>query len=440
MSARTDGSTPRVLLLYDVEVGSTMPALGARAYGLAKALGQHAEVTLAVLDSGEPPALDIPCVTFAPHDARALMPHVSRADAIIAQPPWPPVMRMLSRFQGRLIFDIYDPEIFPTIISFAGRRTRRLLTALSVDRVLEAFRVGHHITCTNERQRDLWIGAMVAERLLQPEVFDRDPSLRSVIDTVPIGIPADPPRRSGSGGPRARFPQIAPSDEIVLWNGGIWDWYDPRTAIRAAHLLSERRPQARLVFMAEATYDHARRATAEARALASELGVLDRIVFFNDRWVPYAELADWLLEADCGVLTAVEQLQLHFATATRLLDCLWAGVPIVCTQGDELGDTVARDDLGETVPGNDPAALAAALERVLSRGRDAYAHQLARAAATRDWSTVAEPLVRFVTSDELPPRLGESLPARLSRRPGHRARSFAHSVLGRAQVRVARRR
>jgi glycosyltransferase involved in cell wall biosynthesis len=436
MSGPTKGSTPKVLLLYDVKVGSEMPALGTRAYGLAKVLEDHADVTLAVLDAGEPPAVDVPCVTFKGHDARALAPHVRRADVVVCQPPWPPIMRLLSRFPGRLIFDIYDPELFPTLITFAGHRSRRLLTALSVDRVLEAFRRGHHIICTNERQRDMWIGAMIAERLLRSDVFDRDPSLRSVIDTVPIAIPPDPPERTGSGGPRERFPQIGPSDEILLWNGGIWDWYDPLTAIRAVHLLAERRPQVRLVFMAGTDVGHAQRATREAHALARELGLIERVVFFNDRWVPYADRADWLLEAECGVVAAVEQLQLHFATATRLLDCLWAQVPIVCTRGEEFGEQVERDDLGETVPPGDPVALADALERVLSRGRDAYSDRLARAAAARTWSAVAEPLVRYVTSGELPPRLGRSLPARLSARPSQRARHIAHSVYAGAEVRI----
>jgi glycosyltransferase involved in cell wall biosynthesis len=286
----------------------------------------------------------------------------------------------------------------------------------------------------------MWIGAMIAERLLQPEVFDRDPSFRSVIDTVPIGIPSDPPVRTGAGGPRERFPQIGADDEIVLWNGGIWDWFDPRTAIRAVHLLSKRRPQTRLVFMAGADYGHAQRSQREAQELAGELGALDRTVFFNDSWVPYAERSNWLLEGDCSVVTAREQLQLHFATPTRLLDCLWAGLPIVCTRGDELGDRIERDDLGETVPGGDPEALAAALERVLERGRESYADKLARAARDHAWSAVSQPLIRYVTSDELPPRIGESLPGRLSVRPAQRARKAAHSLAAAAQVRLSKRR
>jgi glycosyltransferase involved in cell wall biosynthesis len=120
-------------------------------------------------------------------------------------------------------------------------------------------------------------------------------------------------------------------------------------------------------------------------------------VFFNDRWVPYAERADWLLEADCAVSTHIDHLETRFSFRTRLLDCFWAGLPIVCTRGDELASRVERDNLGATVPQRDPEALAEALGRVLQQGRPAYADRLARASADHVWPRVAEPMVRFAT-------------------------------------------
>ena len=90
---------------------------------------------------------------------------------------------------------------------------------------------------------------------------------------------------------------------------------------------------------------------------------------FNDGWVPYEERGAWLLQADCAVAAHRDHLETRFSHRTRLLDCLWAGLPIVCTRGDELAERIARDGLGEAVPPADPAALAAALARVLDRGR-----------------------------------------------------------------------
>ena len=140
--------------------------------------------------------------------------------------------------------------------------------------------------------------------------------------------------------------------------------------------------------------------------------------------MPYGARAAWLLEADCAVSTHVEHLETRFAFRTRLLDCLWAGLPIVCTRGDELAERVEREDLGATVPERDPEALAAALERVLDRGRAAHAPALAAAAEDFRWARVAEPLIRWSTAPELPPRIGDGARerARAARRASGSAR------------------
>jgi glycosyltransferase involved in cell wall biosynthesis len=270
---------------------------------------------------------------------------------------------------------------------------------------VEALRIGHHFICASERQLDFYLGVMLAEGLISPAAYDRDSSFRSVIDIVPFGVQSDPPQRTGSPGIRDRFPRIGPDDEIVLWNGGIWDWLDAPTAIRAVAKLVERRPQAKLVFMGGSS-GRLHRAETEARALASELGLSDGAVFFNEGWVPYERRADWLLDASCALSTHGRHIETRLAFRTRLLDCFWGGLPIVCTGGDELGDRIERDGLGVTVAEQDPDAVASGLETVLERGKDAYAEGLRLAAEHFAWPVVSEPLVRYVTSPSEPPKLG----------------------------------
>src|SRR6185503_10968946 len=62
------------------------------------------------------------------------------------------------------------------------------------------------------------------------------------------------------------------------------------------------------------------------------------------------ERGAWLLDADCAVSAHLDHLESRYAFRTRLLDCFWAGLPIVCTRGDELADRVERERLGEAVP------------------------------------------------------------------------------------------
>ncbi len=375
-------------------------------------LRSHGEVTLAVTKSSSE-IEGIQVVEFNPHAPRALAPHLEDADVVVARPQWPLAMRMMRRSGARLIFDIYDPDTFATIEYYAERspRRRRLMAAFSVDRLTEAMRIGHHFICASERQLDFYLGVMLAEGLISPAAYERDSSFRSVIDVVPFGVQPNPPQRTGGPGIRDRFPGIAPDDEIVLWNGGIWDWLDAPTAIRTAAALAERRPRAKLVFMSGSS-GRLHRAEDAARALARDLGALDRTVFFNDGWVPYERRADWLLDASCSISTHRRHIETRFAFRTRLLDCFWAGLPVVCTAGDELGTRIEQDGLGVAVPEGDVKAVASGLETVLERGKDAYSEGLRLAAEEYAWPAVSEPLVRFVTSAAPPSPPGEQ---RLSR-------------------------
>jgi glycosyltransferase involved in cell wall biosynthesis len=426
LSGVPSSSKPRVLLVYNDLVGQGMGGVGIRATELAKVLRSHGEVSLAATEArGE---LDgIPVIEFNPHDPRALAPHLERADVVVARPQWPLAMRMMRRSGARLIFDLYDPDTFATIEHYAERsaRRRRLMAAFSVDRLSQALRIGHHFICASERQLDFYLGVMLAEGLISPAAYERDSGFGSVIGVVPFGVPPDPPERTGGAGIRDSFAGIAPDDEIVLWNGGLWDWLDAPTAIRGVAALAERRPRVKLVFMGGSS-GRVHRAEQQARDLASELGVIERVVFFNEGWVPYERRADWLLEASCAISTHGAHIETRLAFRTRLLDCFWAGLPVVCTGGDELSGRIERDALGVTVPEDDPNAVAAGLETVLERGKDAYSEGLRLAAEEYAWPAVTEPLVRFVTSSSQAARLG-------SERQGRSAlRSSLYSIARRA--------
>ena len=416
---------PRVLFVYADRVGASMGGVGIRAVELARTvqaqLGADVTVAAAQHDGVD---LGVPVITFAPHDPVEVRRRLGEFNAVVAQPGWPLLMRDLVRSGCRLIFDLYDPEVFGTLETFEGRR-RPLMAALAADRVRAALRIGHHLMCANERQRDLWLGAIVGAGLVAPDAWDRDPSFRDRLDVVAYGVPSAPADGAGADRVRASL-HLADDDELVLWNGGLWPWLDPGSAVRAAAVLRERRPRARLVFMGASGAGPAREATLRARELARSLGVLGDGVIFNESWVPYAQRAAWLRAADCAISTHLDHLETRFSSRTRLLDCFWAGLPIVCTGGDELADRVARDDLGAVVASGDPAALADGLERVLDRGRAAYAPRLAAAAADHAWAKVSTPLLHWLQAAQVPAPLGAG--RGLERRAGERLRSGAYRI------------
>jgi len=373
-----------------------------------------------------------------PHAPADLRARAAAAGVVVAHPAWPLGARALRRSGARLIYDLYDPEPLEALQFLAGRRAgmRRAVTAMSLDRLVNALHDGHAFLCASERQRDLWTGTLLAQRLIAPAVHDADPTLGGLLAVVPFGVPDEGP--VAGEGPRERFGLDA-GDEVVLWNGGLWDWLDAKSVLHAVARLSPERPRLRLVFMGASTAAQARGAERRAHALARDLGLLGRVVHFNDGWVPYAQRGAWLLQADCAATAHHDHLETRFSHRTRLLDCLWAGLPVVCTRGDELAERVEREGLGATVAPENPAALAAALARVLDSGRGAYAERLAAAAGELRWSRVAAPLARLAAAREGSEPLGARAGRRRPRSPALRGRDAAY-VAARSVLNAAGRR
>lgn len=399
-----------------------MTGVGIRAYELARVLSGYGRVRIAAPDS----ACDFGGIEVIPYEhrrPRALKQPIADADVVVAQPQWPAASSWLRGSRARVIFDLYDPEVFENLEFFAASEQRLpgLWTTLTVDRLSSALHRGDFFMCATDSQRDLWLGAMVAERVVTPKLYSRDATLRSFIATVPFGLPDAACERVEGGGIRDHVAGLPTDAEVILWNGGIWGWLDAPTVIRAVARLRETRPTAHLVFMGSSSHPAAVAAAEEARAVAAELGLMGTAVHFHGGWVPYEQRANWLLDASCAVSAHADHLETRFAFRTRMLDCFWSGLPIVCTEGDALADLVKRRSLGGTAPAGDVDAFASTLEQVLVRGRPAFAPALGDVAAEHTWSVVAQPLVDFIAGDA--PRAGGGA---LSGRVSVRARSVAY--------------
>ncbi|MGA7672194.1 MAG: glycosyltransferase, partial [Nitrolancea sp.] len=133
----------------------------------------------------------------------------------------------------------------------------------------------------------------------------------------------------------------------------------------------------------------------DARALAKELDLLDRHVFFHD-WVPYEERQNWLLQSNVGLSLHLHSLESRFAYRTRMLDNIWCALPIVATEGDVLADLVEREQVGIVVKPNDPDAVADALIEALDPDRQrSFRENLSGLVERHTWEVVAHPLVRW---------------------------------------------
>lgn len=119
----------------------------------------------------------------------------------------------------------------------------------------------------------------------------------------------------------------------------------------------------------------------EWRELAGQSGISERV-----RWAGYRTDVDTLL-AGCDVFA---HPSLSDAFPTVLLEAMAAGLPIVASDVGGIPEIVEPDVTGFLVPAGDPAALAAAIQALLSNGEQArQMGDRGRAVARQQFSTEA---------------------------------------------------
>jgi GT2 family glycosyltransferase len=315
-----------------------------------------------------------------------------------------------------IVVDIYDPFHLEQLEQARdlGEEERRITVQSAAHVLNQQLSRGDFFLCASDKQRDFWLGQMSAVGRINPATYDDSPSLDRLITLAPFGVSDDVPR-STRPAIKGVVPGIAADDEVILWGGGIYNWFDPLTLIRAVDKLRQRRPKVRLFFLG---VQHPNpnvpemRMVVEARRLANELGINGTHVFFNETWVAYDDRANYLLDADIGVSTHYDHVETAFSFRTRILDYLWVGLPIVTTGGDSFADLISSRPLGLTVPAEDVDALEAALFTLLDDA-ELRARCSANSVAVADelrWSKVLTPLVEFCREPRRAPDLLESVP------------------------------
>jgi glycosyltransferase involved in cell wall biosynthesis len=311
-----------------------------------------------------------------------------------------------------VVVDCYDPAHLELLEQARdeGPERRRLMVAHAVAATSRQLARADLVLCASPRQRDLWLGHLAALGRVSPAVYDEDPSLGSLVALVPFGLPALPPVASVPG-PREVVPGIGPDDPLLLWAGGLYNWFDPQLVVRAVDRLRASYPDLRLLFLGGGHPNPAVPAMSTAAAtaaLVAELG-LEQHVFFAEGWVPYGERGSWLLEADVGVCAATDSVENAFSYRTRLLDHLWAGLPTVTTVGDALSELLAEAGAGVATPPGDLDAFVAGVDALLAshRRRVSVGRAATRLAATLTWEQALAPLLAFCAAPRRAPDLLE---------------------------------
>jgi glycosyltransferase involved in cell wall biosynthesis len=385
-------------------VGEQMAGPGIRYWELARVLAGHCTVTLAAPGDTSLAGDGFRVHAYNLEDWSSLKAVAEAADVILPAAYVLSHLPQLSEVGVPLAVDGYDPYLVEVLALTSGcpaaeqdGRHRDVLA-----RLMRECLAGDFFMCASERQRTWWLGLLTACGRVNGATYDADPTLRSLVDVVSYGCRTEPPphtRRVLKG----VAPGIEAGDAVLLWGGGIWQWLDPLTLLRAVSQVVARRPDIKLVFPGTRHPNPVvpqMRVGQHAVDLARELDLLDRHVFFGD-WVSYADWPNYLLEADVGVSLHLDSLETQLAFRSRILEYVSAGLPMLVTRGDATSEIVARYGLGEVVEYEDDAGVAKAILALLEQPRSAWHDRFETARAELAWDKVAQPLIRFCRNPHL---------------------------------------
>jgi len=395
-----------------------MAGPGMRYTHVAKVLSKKFDVTLAVQSEANKGIDDAVVIDPSTDDYKK---HFDAVDYIFAQWLSNPMIDYAKAHGKLLIFDLYAPVPIEYLAGFEFAKDAATAEKdEEFNNIIAMYNhylaVGDVFTCSNERQRDFWTGYITANGLFKPSNFKQKQMLDNLL-TCPMGTSVGPiPKELLL---RKAIPGIKKDDFVLIWTGGIWDWFDGQLIVKAMSQLKD--TSIKLVFLGNkhpnSIYDKETAETTATRKLAGKLGLTGKTVFFLDGWIPYEERTAYFMDADAAIYADRDSLETRFSHRTRVLDHFWMEIPTICSSGDYMSAVIAAHDLGIVVPDRTPQQFAAA---ILSLKNDSkrYAtikQNLHNVKGDFTWEKTLQPLVDYLSS--IDPKTIRVIPAEAAAAP-----------------------
>ncbi len=390
----------RVALLCSEPIRERMAGIGIRYLEFARRLPSLGIDTVLVSPGSVQQARDLglPAEHIRRHERGGLAKILSDCDGIIAQGDL--ANEALRTMPGKPIaIDLYDPFLIENLVYARDRRSGlfardRAAWQLQMSR-------GDFFLCSSEEQRTLYLGFLASLGRVSPDSIRHDPQLARLIAIVPFGLPDRLAEH------RPYLPPAKAGNRRFLF-GGLYDWYDPWTTLRAFEILN--RPDWSLLFVRNPNPETTPQTLiAQVERWAAERGWLGSRIEVID-WVPAERRFDLLRDVDALVATHGATIEAQVSMRTRFLEAMLAGCPVVTSEGGTIARLVASRDAGIIVPTGNPEALArhlagmfddpTALKRRIDAGR--------AIAGEFSWRRAMDPLLPFCRAPWIDPAKPES--------------------------------
>ena len=346
-------------------VGERMAGPGIRAWHIAGELARHFATTLVCKREGEIP--EPSALRVAPRGSAEALVAMRSADVLIGQPARG--FRRQRRGQ-RMVYDLFDPVLLELREMYGRRPSMRQRIHFEAERwrVRRAMAEGDLLIVAAPKQRELYRAAT------------------GPVIEIPFGV-----EEIGVAPPSER-------ENIILWGGGTWEWLDPATAVEAVAAVNGRGIECRLLFLGRSRPNHHFVDQRREDRLDELIAGGGTFVEANNSWTPYRDRLSWLHRSKVAIMLHRPTAEAAYSIRTRLFDAIAAAVPVITTEQGFAAELVAAEGLGIVVPPSDAAAVADAIEKLMTDNGffTRCVSNLIRIQPRFGWSVVTRPLVEAV--------------------------------------------
>lgn len=293
----------------------------------------------------------------------------------------------------QLILDCY----VPIYVEASARETNDLANEYyafsgDVGRWAEVLKRGDYFLCASEQQKNYYFGVLSAVGKINPATYGQD-----LIGIVPYGIYEKPEAIAKSTPVTDR---VGKKVKKILWFGGIYPWFDLRNLVKAAAQVNEETPVTLTIVGAKNPFnnhpDFIRRYEELESFIASDKKFQD-VVHIQD-WVNFDDRADWYLDSDLVVVINKIGDENKLAWRTRLVDFMWASLPVVTNGGDPLGEQLLANNAAARIMGLESQDISKAINELLVNAKTMEVMRKNMSSLKKQyyWDVVTKGLVKII--------------------------------------------
>lgn len=215
----------------------------------------------------------------------------------------------------------------------------------------KALRRGDILLCANESQKKFYTGVMAQVGRINPITYgDED-----LIQIVPYGIYRE--KAVAKHDPVSKLVKNKKAFKL-LWFGGIYPWFDLTNLLEAVKNANKTTPIELIMVGVKNPFNQHPDFIKRYEEVMDYIknNNMDEIVHITD-WVKFEDRAEWYLGSDAVVLINNIGMENTLAWRTRLVDYVWADLPIVTNGGDPMSDILEANKAVYILPDLDAKTI-----------------------------------------------------------------------------------